>query len=306
MLVAQSIVGFPFRSIVRNALRVVPPVRACLWAGENEVFAKFSNGSSYHSEAAFVPSGAPLLMKPPCRSSAFAQEVLRPNRMACDGDFVFVVDHPESVLALIQTRNLPASSNAELSKLPVETLMPSVDLPPGFCWEILSSDFKAIPESGSVPATVVLVGLPQNVCWWTESWAESVDGMLRCVWPSPLAILHWCRRFARSFALIPGKVQSYLALFDGGHLRLIIKLPSVDDLGGSMLHDLVEQVSAELHLRSSAIYIYPGELPHGEVWDIACLRNGQGEEAGVDSAWGGEPSKARAAVLEHLLSIRSL
>lgn len=268
--------------------------------------ARFSNGLSYESDAPSALSGAPMLMTPACRNSAFAEEVLRPNRMARDGEFVFVVDHPEVVLALIQTKNLPASSNAELGKLSVETLMPSAVLPSAFAWEILSSDFNALPESGSVPAAVVLVGLPQNVCWWAVTWAESVDGMLRCVWPSLLAILYWCRRLTQAFALIPGKVQSFLALFDKGHLRLIMKLPSVESLAGSMVCELMDQISAELQLQSSAIYIYPAESACGEFRDISCLRPRQDQVAGGDAALGVEPAKARAAVLEHLLAIRGL
>lgn len=262
MRFSNSFVGFPFRSIIRNALRFSPRARAALWAREDNVAAHFMRGRRSLSLGNLGGmSGAPVLQGPAGRNTAFATQVLRANGIETDGVFTFVVEHPEAIVSLVQTKNLAVRSIAELCSLPVETLLPTSAFPDAFLWRILSSELEALPVVGPLPSSVVVVGLPQKLCWWAEKWVESVDGMLAGVWPSLLAILHWCRLRTPAFALVPGRTSSFLALFVGERLHLLSRLPAIDGLSGSLVEPLVEEIRRELQIPPSPLCIYPGEIP---------------------------------------------
>jgi hypothetical protein len=263
---SRSFVGFPFASILRNSLRFAPPARAALWLREDRVSALFTRGRRTLSlmDVGATP-GAPLLLTPARKKTAFAAEVLRPNRMERDGCFAFVVEQEDAIVSLVQTKNLAVSSIGELCSLPVETLLPTPTLPDSFLWQILSPELEALPASGALPSSVVVVGLSQKVCWWAEKWVESVDGILLGVWPSLLAILHWCRLRTPAFALLPGKTNSYVALFVAERLHLLTRLPAVESLSGSLVEPLVEEIRRELQIPPSPLCIYPGDLSPSQI-----------------------------------------
>ena len=261
MRFSHEFIGFPFGSIIRNALRFKAPPEAALWIRENRVSVHFSQGrrSSYLGNAGNTP-GAPLLLNPVRRNTEFGNQILRGNRMKKDGRFALVIDHPDSIFSLVQTKNLSIDTVDELYRLPVETLLPTPALPDSFEWEILSPELEPLPAMGPLPSSVVMVGLPQKVCWWAEKWVESVDGILMGVWPALLATLHWCRLRTPAFALLPGKTNSYLALFVGERLHLLTKLPASEWLFGSLVEPLVEEIRRELQIPFSPLCIYPGEI----------------------------------------------
>lgn len=263
---SHTLIGFPFRSILRNALRLGAPAGGALWIQEDRISAQFfPERRSFSTDELKATPGAPLLLAPLGRNTAFTAEVLQPNRLARDGRFAIVVDHPEAIVSLVQTKNLSVNSIAELRSLPMETLLPTPTLPDSFSWEILSPELKPLPTFGPLPPSVVVVGLPQKICWWVEKWVESVDGMLLCLCPSLLAILHWCRMRTPAFALLPRKSNSYLAVFLEEKLHLLTKLPGTEWLFGSFVEPLVEEIRRELQLPDSPLCIYPGGLSDTQV-----------------------------------------
>jgi hypothetical protein len=307
MRFTHPLVGFPFGAIVRNALRLAPAARAALWIREDRVSAHLVSGSRAVSFAEIGNTpGAPLLSAPPGKRTAFAAEVLRPNRAERDGRFAFLLEHPDAVLSLVQTKNLAVSSIGELCRLPVEMLLPTPNLPDSFLWELLSPELDALPASGDLPSSVVVVGLPQQVCWWAEKWVESVDGSLMGVWPAMLAILHWCRLRTPAFALLPGRLHSYLAVFVAEKLHLLRKLSGLETLQGMAVESLVEEIRRELHLPPSPTCIYPGEIGISKM--AAFLERFQNPCRVLGPIAGSsiEAPDAEMAVLQHTLASATL
>lgn len=307
MRFSNSFVGFPYRSIIRNALRFAPRARAALWVREDNVAGHFMRGRTARSLGNLGGmSGAPVLQGPAGKNTAFSTQVLRPNGIETDGVFTFVVEHPEAIVLLVQTKNLAVRSIGELCSLPVETLLPTAAFPDAFLWRILSSELEPLPVAGPLPSSVVVVGLPQKVCWWAEKWVESVDGMLVGVWPSLLAILHWCRLRTPAFALLPGRTNSFLALFVGERLHLLSRLPPVEALFGSLVEPLVDEIRSELQIPPSPLCIYPGEIPCEQIETFLHRFQGPFRVFGPQPGSSIVAPDAETAVLQHTLSITAV
>ena len=255
---SAAISGFPFGSILRNALKMSTACGAAFWIEEDRISAHFSRPLlQIRPEQLLETSGAPLLLAPVTKNSPFTTQILKPNNLEPDGRFAFVVEHPDTLISLVQTKNLSIGSLEELRSLPMETLLPTPTLPDSFCWNLFSPELETLPSSGDLPSSVVVVGLPQKICWWAEKWIEAVDGILFCICPGLLAILQWCRTRTPAFALLPRKGQSHLAVFYEEKLHLLIKMPSDDWLTGPIVEAMIEEIQHELQIPESPLCIYP-------------------------------------------------
>ncbi len=262
MSFSDTLVGFPLRAILRNALKIKAPRGAAFWIREERVSAVVAAGRRREFVGAVEEcAGAPRLLSPPARNVAFGRGDARLGGLESDGRFAMALDHPDAQVSLVQTRNAGAETLGELRKLPIQALLPMSELPEDFAWELLSNGFLRLPDSGVVPSSVLVVGLPKRVCWWAEKWVESVDGVLLSIVPALLAILHWCGRVGSGFVLVPGPIQSHLALFAAGDLVLLSKLPGCAILSGGYVEALIGEIRQEVQLGEGALCVYPGELP---------------------------------------------
>lgn len=266
MSLSAAINEFPFGSILRNALKLKQPSGAAFWIEEDRVSAHFSRPLlQIPRKQLLETAGAPLLLSPVLQHSPFKAQVLKANRLERDGRFAFVVEHPDTIISLVQTKNLSIRSIEELRSLPMETLLPTPTLPDSFCWALFSPELKTLPLCGDLPSSVVVVGIPQKICWWAEKWIEAVDGILLCVCPGLLAILQWCRTRTPAFALLPRKGQSHLAVFHEEKLHLLIKLPPEEWITGATVEAMVNEIQQELQIPESPLCIYPGGSPSPKV-----------------------------------------
>lgn len=259
MSLSAAINEFPFGSILRNALKLRQASGAAFWIEEDRISAHFSRPLlQIPPKQLLETSGAPLLLAPVVQNSPFATQVLRANRLERDGRFAFVVEHPDTIISLVQTKNLSIRSLEELRSLPMETLLPTPTLPDSFCWALFSPELKPLPLCGDLPTSVVVVGIPQKIRWWAEKWIEAVDGILFCVCPGLLAILQWCRTRTPAFALLPRRGQSHLAVFHEEKLHLLIKMPPEEWITGQTVEAMVAEIQDELQIPESPLCIYPG------------------------------------------------
>ena len=302
MSFSDALIGFPIKSILRNAFKLTPRPSAAFWIQEDRISALFSRERlPVTSEQMKAAQGAPLLFAPVAQKSPFANEVLKPNRLEQDGRFAFVVEHPDSIISLVQTKNLSIRSIEELSSLPMETLLPTSALPDSFCWRLFCPELKPLPSRGALPPSVVVVGLPQKICWWAEKWVEAVDGILLCVCPGLLAILQWCRMRTPGFALIPRKGQSYLAVFFEQRLHLLSKLPSEELLNALSVEALVYEIQRELQIPDSPLCIYPGDPSNTSITPLLSGFQGPIRVLGPQSSFSIQTPDAEKAVLRDLI-----
>ncbi|MEY2598179.1 MAG: hypothetical protein RLZZ142_438 [Verrucomicrobiota bacterium] len=250
--------NFPFGYFARTALRFSEPPSVAFWVhGAEKAFGLFRDGKNVSFDANLERrAGAPTLLAPPAVKTPFRREVLAQKRVARDGRMLFVVEHAEAIVALVQTRKLSLKSVADLRATPVDTLIPLTAPADSYLWEMLGTDFEKLGSSGPVPESLILVGLPNKVCWWAEKWVETLECMLLNLVPSLLAELVWCRDRMLPFVVLVGSTQSHLAVYQKGRLHLLARLPGEAGLSGVLLEPMIEEIRMELRIEPSPLGIY--------------------------------------------------
>lgn len=248
--------NYPFRFYLWNAFRKVPESHAVIsLRGVEKLEALHSTEGTFRYDPDLRSSHGAVLPYALPNPEEGMQPFGRGTR------FHFLMDVPETVVRLISLDSLEIQTPQQLFETPIRTLLPTMENADDFVWEFLALDFSSLSES--LPASLLLVGIPAKLRDWGEQWSHAMEGTAAGFEPGLLAVLRWCVHRTNHFLLLPGSQQSRLAIFDEGKLLLLERLPDFQTLfdAPEKLVNTITEFGQNLELETTSLEIFRGEIP---------------------------------------------
>ena len=246
--------NYPWRYYLKNAFRRTTPGSLVFWLRGTEKATALVLGETI----SFMPDLQEHSVSLPFGTAGAETDS---SILGAGKRFQFLCDIPEAEVRLISTESLDISTPQQLFETPLHTLFPAMENAGEYAWEFLSPDFSVVTDT--LPASVLLVGIPAKFCDHVEHWTLAMSGSAIGFEPWLLSVLRWCGSRTKSFLLLPGVDQSRLAVFRDGNLLLLERLPGFQGLfeAPDKLANRIADLGLGLELEGVTLEIYRGEIP---------------------------------------------
>ncbi len=269
--------NYPFGYYCKTFARHAPKTESVIFLRDRErasLLAKPENGKPTYFPETHQYGGAPLLYTTAHPDGPFAIHLRQRLQSTIGCTFSLMLDGSGYELRLISSTSLGVKTVEELRELPIKTVFPVYDGQEPLIWEFLHPD--GTPLAGTLPATLLLVGLSARVRDWAEQWCEAMNGTLSGIEPAVLTILRWCKDQTDGFILIPSLQDSLLAVVQDGNLLLLERQSGVSALLQAPEKLRLDELALELGMPDGRIAIYPNGIVPLKAKE---LRNALGPDA---------------------------